>query len=228
MRTVPRVALTAVVLSMLVAAAAPPAAAQSWTFRGGLAWVDPDLDVRETDGPARISLQSSSAIGAAVSAEYHFTDRFGLELGVLWAEPEIELRIEGIAIPLPDPIPPFPDEIVASGDLRITPLTVGLNVHFSPTAQVDLYLGPRVAYVDYGDLELTSTLFGISSTDTVGTDDELGYGAGIGLDVPVGSGRWMVNAAADYLEVDLTFSGEGSESLAFDPLIVRAGVGYRF
>jgi outer membrane protein W len=227
MRTVPRVALTAVLLSIPLAAA-PPAAAQSWTFRGGPAWVDPDIDLRQTDGLSTISLQSSSAIGAAASAEYHFTDRFGLEIGLLWAEPEIELRIEGFAVPLPDPLPPLPDEIVASGDLRFTPLTVGLNVHFSPGAEADLYVGPRLAFVQYGDLELTSSLFGVASTTTVGTDDELGYGAGIGLDVPVGAGRWLVNASADFLEVDLTFSDEGAESLAFDPLIVRAGVGYRF
>lgn len=211
----------------LAFAAAPAAAAEGWTVRGSVVWVDPDLDVREQDGFTTITLQADSTIGLAASAEYRFTDRFGLEFGVLWAEPDVELRVEGLFFPVPSPVP-IPDRIVATGDLRFTPVTAGLNVHLTPGSRADLYLGPRVAYVFYSDLELTINLFGISSTQRIDTDDEFGYGAGIGVDVPLGTGRWSFHAAADYLEVDLTFVDEGSENFAFDPLMVRAGLGVGF
>lgn len=240
MRIVARTVLAAAaVLPLSLIAAAAPAAAQSWsssgwTIRGAGVWVDPDFSFRDVNGGAVITLEADDAIGLGASAEYRFNDRFGLELGLLWAEPEVELQIEGLdfgpfPFPLPIPLPPLPDSFVARGDLRFTPLTAGLNYHLTPLQRVDVYFGPRIAYALYGDLELAATLFGVSSTDGIPTDDELGYGAGIGVDVEFGDGRWALHAAADRLDLDLTLGeGGGSASFDFDPTMVRAGLAYTF
>lgn len=82
-----------------------------------------------------------------------------------------------------------------------------------------------MAYVFFGDLELGTG--GIGGAATIETDDEFGYGAGVGVDVPFGGGGWFVYAAADYLAVDFSFEGS-DQSLDFDPFIVRAGFGVGF
>jgi hypothetical protein len=63
-------------------------------------------------------------------------------------------------------------------DIRITPLMVGVNFHVLRDGPVDLYVGPFLAYVIYGDFD-----FGYES---IPIDDDVGFGAVVGVDAPLG------------------------------------------
>lgn len=205
--------------TLLVAGVALPAAADQdpgWTLRFGAVWMEPDLDFVAEDGSARVT--SSGALGLGASAEYRFNRRLGLEGGVFTASPDLELRAEVAA-----------QEVVASDTLQTTAAFAGLNLHLTPERSVDVYAGPLLAYVSYGDPEFTVTALGVAATAAFTSDNDVGWGAQLGADVPLGE-RWLFNASLRYLDTTLEVSDEGGEvtSLGFDPLVATLGLGFSF
>ncbi len=179
-----------------------------------------------------ISAQSTAAgsldssLGGGLGIEYRASRRLGVELSVASVEMDDE---EGLQF--------FGTEIlVIASTVQVTPLLAQLNVHLTPDRRADFYLGPVVGRMQYGDLrvEIRSDLAGeYLLSEPVATKDGYAWGAHVGLDVPVGAHGAFFTAGAMYLQAEVETVGERDETegdghVDLDPLLVRAGFGYRF
>lgn len=173
----------------------------------------------------RAAVEADSAFGFCIDVERRFSDRFGLGLTLMRAEHDVDafgsetVRIrddatgsvlfehsESLAAPL--------------GSVDVTPILLGANFHLTPGRRVDLYAGPFVGLIDFGDLR--------AEGERIGFKDELAYGATLGLDVPFGQSSAGFAASARYMIAGAETDEVGSETLDLDPLVVLVGVGYRF
>lgn len=199
----------------------------------GLAWpavvlADSDDGWRLRFYAASIDFDSSQSrprydldfgFGLGVNAEYRFSPRLGVDLGVLGgAGVDVawhELDIEGATVATYD-------------TLTFTPLTAGLNVHLTPRSRVDVYLGPVVGLVQYGSLQVRSGSEGV--TTGVRFDEDLAIGATVGLTVPFGQQHWSFNASVTALDSQLNGSSPNGVRLSenYDATIFGLGCGYRF
>jgi len=151
-----------------------------------------------------------------VRGEYQFSPRLGVELGVLGAG-SVDVASGIFAGTVGNAVQ------VSS----FTPFTVGLNVHLTPDHLLDVYAGPLLALVSYSSVDVQTTI-GNAST-SVSVDNDVGLGAILGLDVPIGERGWLIQTNLRYVDTDIENSGGviliNSE---FDPLIFSVGFGYRF
>ncbi len=85
---------------------------------------------------------------------------------------------------------------------------------------MDLYAGPFVGLVQFGDLAFEG--------DRIGFKDEFAYGATLGLDVPFGQGKAAFSASARYMVAGAETDEIDSDTIDLDPLVVLFGMGYRF
>lgn len=149
----------------------------------------------------RTELTVDDGLGVGVGAEYRFSDRIGLDLGLFFSELDAESRLLGVV------------PTIGEDDVEMRLLTAGPSFHLTPRRHTDVYVGPLVALVRY------ERLFGEE------VDDELAWGAQAGVDIPLGYSRWALNFAARYLRS--TLDAETFE-LDIDPLIVSVGLSYSF
>ena len=195
------------------------AAGEGWLLRFGGVWVDPDVNVDTIDSAgSRARARSVDDINLGVGAEYRFSRRLGLDLGVAFAEPEIGLTVDF----------PTGQVLAATSGIDFTPITAGLNFHFTPDSRFDLYAGPLLGYVLYGDVGFDA---GDGLTAEFESKDDFALGAQLGADIAIGKGGWSVNMALKYLAADLQVSdlddGERTD-VSFDPIMFNMGLGYRF
>lgn len=231
MKTSNRVCMLGVLATLVVLAgvASPAAAAGQWNLRGFGAWVDPDVDFRQVDGTETVRATADDAFGLGMGFEYQFSPRWGLEFGVLRASPDVIITLDSTD----------PDLRVSTSDSpAFTPLTAGVNAHLTPNAKVDFYIGAFLAYVLYDDLDfrlqaevpIDDTVMVLDERVRVAVDNEFGWGALIGLDIPLGQGNWGLSGTIEYLDADLdTTDDDGDRTkIGFDPLIVTFGFVYSF
>jgi outer membrane protein W len=211
--------------ALLFTVAAPAAAADAgWKVRVSGVWADPDFrweQVSELD--ERQSATTSSDLGFGLGLEYRLSDRLGIEAGVAWLEPEVNVSVE-----IPSVI-----EISESDSLGFNPITVALNIYLTPNSSVDVYVAPMIAYVRYDDLTLDLGMFcdpGMLCLFHFDVDDDLGWGAALGVDIPLGDRGWLLSASVGYLDtdIDVTDTDGDSEAFDFDPVTASVGVAYRF
>jgi outer membrane protein W len=191
---------------------------RAWLLRVAGVSVDSDAHAVEVLGTSEgLSITTSSGFGFGLDLEYRASRRLGVDFGVLSAAPSIGTSVDiGWK------------SISASAGVTMTPITAGLNVHLTPDSRFDVYLGPFLAYVVYDGFTLNA---GPGLSESFSSENDVGFGANLGVDVGLGSkGRWTVNAAIKY--IDTTLEGKPSDGDAgrtdFDPTIVGVGVGYRF
>jgi outer membrane protein W len=217
------VALCAVALGWTSAAIAD--VEKTWIVRVGALWVDTDLDFRQADDGASVRLTGDAGFGFSLVGEYRVNDRLGVELGAQWSENDLELQLGGDMF-----CGSTFCTVTASDSVRPLTLSLGLDAHLTPERRADLYIGPMLAYVLYTD----PTFSVLDGTLRVSIDDELAWGAVVGLDVPFGDRGWHFSSSVRYLEAEADATarddeGEaGAASLDFDPLTVAVGFGYRF
>lgn len=188
-----------------------------WHVRFGGIVVDGDQAFTTEDASgSRVLAGGNAEIGAGLAVEYRFSDRLGFELGAAFAD-----------------VPSYEDSTFIDGDGEIgegpsfAPATASLNIHLTPDRRVDFYVGPTIAFVQYGDFELDLG-DGIVEYEV---DDDFAWGATLGLDVGIGDRGWSINAAATYLDSDMEISELGSGStvvVPFDPVMVRLGAAVSF
>jgi len=214
-------AFPTVLIALSVALATLPVTASAeddpWQIRFAVVSMDPSgssVIVPETG--ERISYESSNGLGFAIDLEYRVSRRFGIDFGVISSSPGIEVAVN--AQPL---------SVSASADITITPVYAALNIHLTPDSRFDLYIGPMLAYVIYNSFELVA---GPGLREEFSTQNGLGIGAVLGLDIGLGSGRWSINGAIRYLDTTLEASSSdgGVGKTDIDPTILSVGVGYRF
>lgn len=203
-------------LMLLFLAVVPAGAEEGWLLRFGGAWVQPNFDLDDDDGGLQVDDEDS--LGLQLSLERKFSRRLGVELGVTRAESEFGFEAEILSAL----------NFRSDTEVDFTSLTAGLNVHLTPDGPVDLYLGPLVAYTDFGDVDFINALGDQVQSGTVEGADSFAFGAQLGADIRFGESPWSLNLAARYIDTDLEIEDNEGSDLQFDPLIVNFGFGYRF
>lgn len=197
---------------------AADAAERGWHLRAGVAFVDPDVSEEGIDDAGdSVSISAAGDLGYSLGLEYRFSRRVGLELGYIAADPELEITItESLS----------GERFRLRSGTGFSPLTLGLNLHLTPNARVDLSFQPMLAYVTYDDLRFT---LGTASAE-IESEDELAAGVRLGLDIPFGEAGWSIYTAVSYFDTELETRDEEGErdDFGFDPLLATVGVGHRF
>jgi len=106
-------------------------------------------------------------------------------------------------------------------DASFNPISGTLQLHL-PLPVLDLYAGPTVSYVNWGDLK--GQLNG--SAQTAKVDAKLGYGFSVGADLPLGH-TLALTSGARWLKLDAS-GGAALNTVAVDPLITHLGLALRF
>jgi len=202
-----------------------------WHLRAFGVWVDPELDFRTTnDDGDDIRAGTDSTFGLGISGEYRFSQRFGVELGIFRVNPNVNLHYQFNLLPL---------SFETSDDLAMTPIGLGLNIHLlPPDKRVDLYVAPLFAYVRYSDLsfEVSETLevagmpILIEDTLEVSVDNDVAYGAALGIDVPISFSPWAISGTVRYLwtDLDVTEPEGDRETMGYNTLVATLGIRYSF
>ncbi len=212
---------TAIVILVVVLSSTPLLAAEPednrWTVRLYGAGLYPSgSDVRNEIAAGLATFGVSSGTGFGVDLAYRLSSAISLEVGYLVGDFEADFTLDTGAGQLTD-----------TEDIAMDTLSLGVNYHFTPESRADLHAGVLVAMSTFdGVIFLTEE--GLREKRPF--DDDVGFGLGIGVDIPFGaSSRWSFNARIRYLIVIMEAeSASGGRDLDLDPLIPSIGIGYRF
>ena len=187
-----------------------------WKLKTGVILLNSD-DPFAVTAPSggRIHAGGNAELGIGVALEYRLSSLIGLELATVYAKtPDVDYDATGS------------NDTIGEGP-GFLPLMAGANFHLRDTANLDLYVGPRIAYVNFGNFELDidgqSTAFDVA--------DEFAWGATAGLNYRFGNSRWSFVAEATHLDVDMEITERETHETtvnSFDPLMVNLGVSYGF
>lgn len=186
----------------------------------------------------RVGVDFDSGLGIVGSADYRFSRRLGVELGIMaGAESDISFGTGTDAA-----------TIRSLESLAFGAITAGLNIDLTPERKAHVYVGPFVALVEYSDVDVELGLdlgpdfnFGFNGQQfdlseplffptTIKVETDTAIGVVLGVDLPLGERGWLFNGSVRYLETSIEGSAAGSDPghVDFDPLIVGIGLGYRF
>jgi hypothetical protein len=198
-----------------------------WSIRLNGTWTIPDRNHFNNSGFVRLQTITDETFGLALSTEYRFSETVGLEVGVQAGnESTVRFKImdpEGAI--LDDPIDGHPED-----DLGFTILDAALNIYIT-SGTVDLYIGPVIGYIFY-DNDLNILVGRDLLPASVKIDDDVAFGAVLGLDIDFSNSDWFFTSSIKYLDAsydaEVFEGGRPAEEIDFDPLIIRLGLGYRF
>lgn len=212
-------------LLLPAAASAQGGGAGSWTVRGFGAWLETSAETHRTHsvdplppvGESRFVLGDGDGVGLAL--EYRITRRIGVEALAILADVEGELRVVFTD-------PPIPEQVVRQ-DVDSDLYGLGLSFHLTPGRRIDVYLGPLLAIVRYGDFLTFVDCGDFACAFEASYSDDTALGATLGADVALGSSRrWAVSAAVRQLWS--TADPDFGQDMELNPLIASAGVAYRW
>jgi hypothetical protein len=190
------------VLAAVAIFASAPALAQDHTGRVFITvdWVSPLGDDEITFGSVQDAVQGSDDFGYELGYEGRLNKIIGLEGSFLAGSNDFELDNNGTEL----------------GSLDQRALTAALNFHIIPTKHFDLWLAPIASWYSFGELE--------NIPDGDDLNDEWGYGAQVGFDI--GFNRtFAITGGVRYVKLDIS---TGADTVAFDPVIARLGLAFRF
>jgi len=198
-------ARTALLALAVVVFVASPALAQDHSFRVFVTadWVSPLGDDEITFGSVQDSVQGSDDFGYEAGFEWRLNKVVGLEASYLIGSNDFE----------------FGDQEI--GSLDQSAVTVGVNFHIIPTKIFDLWVAPVASWYSFDDLDASDI-----GGPNVPIDDEWGYGAQVGFDIGFGK-TFAITGGVRYVKIDLN-SDDIDDGVAFDPVVARAGVAFRF
>ena len=178
--------------------------------RASLVYVSPTGDGDALGG----TIEVDSAWGGSLGWEWRCGHWVGIDLNAIYAKHDIDAVGFGKV-----------------GDTAFVPVTLGLNVHVTPTSSpVDVFLGPLFGYAFFDDLETQVDGFVLKAD--VGTS--FVYGVNLGIEVPAPKRGWAFFAAVKYLvaeyDADLTVdrADAGNLGVDVDPWIGQFGIAYRY
>jgi len=173
--------------------------------RVGVAKVEPKSDNGSLAGGAfEVDVQDKTDF--AFTLGYRFHDKMGVEL--LAALPfEHDIALNG-------------DNLASTKHLPPT-LTLQYYPLGGTDARVQPYVGAGINYTFFSDEEL--------AIGELELDDSWGAAAQVGIDLLIDE-NWALNAAAWYIDIDTdaTVNGAAAGTVEIDPLVVMAGLSYRF
>jgi len=197
----------------------------SWTLRGFGAWVNttgdrvpfgPSIDPLPPVIDASVAVDDGTGLGLAL--EYRATRRLGVELLAIRADLDASFRL----LQIDPPGPPLEQTEDLSTDL----LGLSLNIHLTPGRRVDVYAGPLIALVRYG--EVTANIADGEYIVLAELEDDEALGVTLGMDVALGrSGAWALTTSLRQLW-STTELAQSGRKLDVDPLIASAGIAYRW
>lgn len=195
-----------------MAAATLAASSQAFAYgagdfftRVGVAQVSPKSDNGAlADGALSVDVQDKTDF--AFTLGYRFHDKVGIELlAALPFKHDIALNGENLA------------------STKHLPPTLTLQYYplGGTQARVQPYIGAGINYTRFSDEQLA-----IGELDL---DDSWGLAGQLGIDLLI-DGNWALNAAAWYLDIDTdaTVNGAAAGTVEIDPIVVMAGLSYRF
>ncbi|CAM3498181.1 OmpW/AlkL family protein [Halomonas lysinitropha] len=196
-----------------IAAAAFTTSTQAFAYgagdfftRLGVAKVEPTSDNGSlANGAFDVDVRDDSAF--AFTLGYRATDKLGVEL--LAAEPfDHDIELNGANLASTNHLPPT--------------LTLQYYPLGGTAARVQPYAGIGINYTLFSDEE-------IATGDELDLDDSWGAAGQLGVDLLIDD-NWALNAAAWYIDIDTDASLNGSDigTVEIDPLVVMAGLSYRF
>jgi len=217
--------------------------------------IDSFVTVTATDYSLANTTEADAAMAFFFGYEYMVTDMIGIDTNLSYSKHDIDsdtiLNLTWTA----EGTGNWNHPIHETGSITMMPIAVGVNFHVMKKEKVDLYLGPFLGYVMYGDAKLdkyseTATItsdplvdpfpltesFSGSLSEKVKIKNDFGFGAVVGIDVPF-SNNWMFTAALKYFktkasvdeEMPIPFSVENSSAdIDINPWVIQIGVGYQF
>lgn len=148
------------------------------------------------------------SLGFHASFEYLVTDLIGVEPAISLTNHDVMVSESG-----------FPD--LELGEIDAFAVTANVNFHLMREKKFDFFVGPTVGYVSWGDLETDVFVQDLS------VDDEFIFGVNVGVDVPLGEGKWGFAGAFNYLFSEVSVD-RSSADIGVDPIQLKVGVSYRF
>lgn len=172
-----------------------------------------------------ILFDPDNAFGFCIDFEHRFSDRFGLGVTVMRSDHDLNARGSATATITDDATNTVlfsqTETISLTAGVDMTPVLVGANFHFGPNGKVDLYAGPFLGYVTFGDI--------VFENEREALKNEVAYGAVVGLDVPLGDRPAAFSVAARYMIASVEPDEPGvNQALDVDPWVLMFGVGYTF
>jgi outer membrane protein W len=177
-----------------------------------------------------IKAEPDAATGLMVGYERELTPLIGLDFGVRFTNHDVDLDSQLFMVDTSTGMRVILDQDSDTGDMDVMPVTMGVNFHLLNSDRYDLYVGPAVAYVSYGD-------FKQSGEPDLEIDDEFGWAGVVGLDVGIGDTRqWSFTVAARYMDADadinvpayVTGDQEIDVTMDMNSFSVDVGFGVRF
>ena len=173
--------------------------------RVGVANVAPKSDNGSLAGGA-FAVDVQDKTDFAFTLGYRFHDKMGVELlAALPFEHDIELNGDNLA------------------STKLLPPTLTLQYYplGGSDSQVQPYVGAGINYTRFSDESL--------AIGELELDDSWGAAAQVGVDLLIDD-HWALNAAAWYLDIDTdaSINGAGAGTVEIDPMVVMAGLSYRF
>jgi outer membrane protein len=217
--TLAALAALALVVSMVASVEKAMAGDDHGNFmvRALVTGVLPDTDADVYAGGARIpgaNAEVSDEVIPATTLTYFFNDNLAVELFCCFAKHSIDATgsISGLG------------EIA---DTWIFPPALTAQYHFNSGGKFKPYVGAGLQYIAFFNEGTGQNRLGAAN---VSIDDALGFTLQAGVDISMGNG-WYLNADVKktWLDTEISWAGTGVTADAdLDPLIVSAGVGYRF
>lgn len=176
-------------------------------IRFGLSYHMPDAEETvEVDQGSTLDLEIDDATGFFLAYEARFSKLLGVEVFATRAEPELT----GELFEEVDTKAAFTSS--GTTDVEFNAITLGLNIHVFGRGAFDFYVAPLAGYAFFGDE----------------FKDDIVYGAAAGLEIGFGSRGLAFTASARYLKSKAEAEDVDNVELDFDPLILSAGLAYRF
>lgn len=212
----------ALLATALTTSFASPALADEsrWIVRGTAAYsvVADDQAVLVSSSPApaeTVIHRITDGAGISVEIEYMWTDRIGLEIAAIYSFHDSEGRIENAA-----------GTFDTTDNMDLSTYTYGANYHFATAGSNRWSVGAFIPVMFSSDADLIFSE--LDRTEVFRFDQDYGFGAKLAFDHSFGSdGKWSLNVALRYMALILESEEPGGD-FDVNPLVLTAGVGYRF
>jgi outer membrane protein len=173
----------------------------------------------------RVEAITAESLGLALSGEFRISRLLGVEVGVQGLN-NSEVRLSSTdpsGRNLGDELADQPRD-----DLSYTLVDAALNVYLS-SGMVDFYVGPVLGYIFYDDLDVL--VGNLSVPATIEIDDDVAFGAVLGMDIDISDSDCFFTSSLKYLWASYDAQNRldgSSQEVDLNPWIVRVGFGYRF
>jgi len=165
----------------------------------GMAYVSPLSETDRNLGGVTEAVKASDEMGWQLGAEFR-SGMIGIAVDYTKSKHDLSAASAGLL-----------------GSTEFSPISGSLLAHV-PAPMLDLYGGPTISWVNWGDLQLSD---GTSQQ----LDSKFGYGITVGAELPLTS-QFAVGGSLRWLRLDAGASGLGD--VAVDPLISNLSVSFRY